>query len=69
MEGDNLIRTMTFLEKDYIFLQQHLFKDGNEQAAYLLCNLSESLNEIRFLVKEVIPVKEQHIVHNSSDHI
>ncbi|WP_158511920.1 HesA/MoeB/ThiF family protein [Clostridium arbusti] len=58
--------TMTFLEKDYNLLQKHLFKDGNEQAAYLLCSLSQTEIETRFLVKEVIQVEDKHILKNNN---
>lgn len=64
-----MIRTVTFLEKDYSSLHNHLFKDGKEQAAFLLCSLSQSENKTRFLVKEVIPVEEDHILDNNSEGI
>lgn len=56
---------ITFLEKDYELLQQHLFKDGKEQAACILCGLSESPDKTVFLVREVIPVSDKHILFNS----
>lgn len=62
-------REITFLEKDYELLQQHLFKDGKEQAACILCGLSESPNKTAFLVREVLPVSQEHIIFNSDDRI
>lgn len=64
-----MIRTVTFLEDQYTLLIKHLFKNGNEQAAYLLCSLSISENETRFLVKEVISVEDKHIIDNHSQGI
>lgn len=64
-----MIREITFLEKDYKNLQQHLFKDGKEQAACILCGLSETTDKTAFLVREIFPVSHQHIISNSDDHI
>lgn len=64
-----MIREITFLEKDYDNLQQHLFKDGKEQAACILCGLSESPDKTVFLVREILLVSYQHIISNSEDHI
>lgn len=64
-----MIIEITFLEKDYDNLQKHLFKDGKEQAACILCGLSETTDKIVFLVREILLVSHQHIVSNSDDHI
>lgn len=64
-----MIREIAFLEKDYDNLQHHLFKDGKEQAACILCGLSESPDKTAFLVREIIMVPQQHIISNSEDHI
>jgi molybdopterin/thiamine biosynthesis adenylyltransferase len=66
MEGvSTMLYTVTFLGEQYNLLQNHLFKDENEQAAYLLCSLSQTDNEARLLVNEVIPVEAAHIENNS----
>lgn len=49
--------TVTFKEADYVQLTDHLFQDRSvERAAYALCRISESENETRLLVREIIPV-------------
>lgn len=65
----NLNREITFLQKEYELLQQHLFKDGKEQAAFILCGLSETPNKTAFLVREVFPVSQEHIIFNSDKRI
>jgi len=64
-----LNREITFLQKEYELLQQHLFKDGKEQAACILCGLSETPNKIAFLVREVLPISKEHIIFNSDNRI
>lgn len=64
-----MLREITFLEEDYERLQHHLFKDGKEQAACILCGLSESPDKTAFLVREIIPVSEENIIKNSEDRI
>lgn len=62
-------REITFLQEEYDLLQQHLFKDGKEQAACILCGLSETPNKIAFLVREVFPISQEHIIFNSDKRI
>ncbi|MFZ5944213.1 MAG: HesA/MoeB/ThiF family protein [Bacillota bacterium] len=62
-------REITFLQGEYERLQQHLFKDGKEQAACILCGLSETPNKIAFLVREVFPISQEHIIYNSDKRI
>lgn len=62
-------REITFLQEDYELLQTHLFKDGKEQAACILCGLSETPNKIAFLVREVLPISQEHIIYNSDKRI
>lgn len=62
-------REITFLQGEYELLQQHLFKDGKEQAACILCGLSETPNKIAFLVREVFPISQEHIIYNSDKRI
>ena len=58
--------SITFTETDYNSLTDFLFSDRKqERAAYLLCNLSEAPEEIRFLVKECITVSEEELNHAS----
>jgi len=64
-----MIYTVTFIESDYLALQTHLFKNNCEQAAYLLCGLSQTENETRLLVREVITVKEPNIEYSDSQQI
>lgn len=62
--------TISFTEKDYKYLINHLFIDrSKERAAYLLCNLSKSDEEIRLLVNDVIPVGEEEIEESSEVHM
>ncbi|MDD4295332.1 MAG: ThiF family adenylyltransferase [Ruminiclostridium sp.] len=64
-----MLRSITFIEKDYNSLINHLFRDGNEQAAFLLCRLSASNEEIRFLVRDIIPISKENIVYNDRERI
>lgn len=58
--------TLSIQESHYDALTAHLFPDRKvERAAYLLCSLSISDDEIRLLVQEVIPVAEEHIDESS----
>lgn len=61
--------TITFLGEDFKKLQAHLFQDKKEQAAYILCRLSVTQDETRFLVKEIIPVEQKNIIFNDSESI
>jgi hypothetical protein len=46
-----------FEETDFYRLKTHLLCDPeSEQAAYLLCGVSQTLNEIRWLVRDIVPV-------------
>ena len=59
--------TMTFMEKDFQILAQHLFSNRDvEQAAYLLCRLAKTAEEIRLLVRRVIPVTNEEISTQSA---
>lgn len=61
--------TLTFLEDDYDRLTRHLFPFVQENAAYLLCGISRSMEECRLLVREVIPVGPEDIDHASPVHM
>lgn len=62
--------TITFLEKDYKKMTDHLFSnDQVEQAAYLLCRMSRLETEDRLLVREVIPVSADDIFDASATHM
>ena len=53
--------TLTILETQHDFLERTVFTpNGLEGGAYLLCGLSVTTAETRLLVREVIPVKEEH---------
>src|SRR5436309_16109667 len=54
--------TLSLLEQQYTALIGHLLLDREiERAAYLLCKLSESDEEKRLLVREIIPVPPEEI--------
>src|SRR5215213_173551 len=53
--------TLTLLEEDRARLEEYVFsRRGREGAAYILCGRSVTESEIRLLVREVIPVAEEH---------
>jgi molybdopterin/thiamine biosynthesis adenylyltransferase len=59
--------SITFAEKDYKILTEHLFSDATvEQAAYLLCSSSVTLNEFRLLVQKVAPVERADILEQDA---
>lgn len=61
---------MTFVADDYEKLTSHLFGDSSvEQAAYLLCGISETQAEIRFLVRSVVPVAPDKLKEQSEKHL
>src|SRR5205823_2412967 len=54
--------TLSLLEQQYTVLIGHLFVDREiERAAYLLCRLSDSNEEKRLLVREIIPVPPEEM--------
>ena len=59
--------TLTFLESQYDELIKHLFgePDKNEKAAFLLCGLSHTDNELRLLVRGVIAVPSSDLLSHS----
>lgn len=57
-------RRVVILENMYHKLLTHLFQDSNEQAAFVLCKLSVSTDEIKFLVNDVIPIEAKDIKYN-----
>lgn len=60
--------TMTFLENTYNKLTKHLFQAVQvEQAAYLLCTISRSPREIRFIAKEVHPISSSDLLIQDCD--
>ncbi|PIR83896.1 hypothetical protein COU18_01935 [Candidatus Kaiserbacteria bacterium CG10_big_fil_rev_8_21_14_0_10_51_14] len=59
--------TLAILEEQLALLQEAVFsKPDLEGAAYLLCGQSATDNELRFLVREVIPVHESHYLKRES---
>jgi proteasome lid subunit RPN8/RPN11 len=59
--------TMTFLDKDFQDLTEHLFSNRSvEQAAYLLCRMAKTGEETRLLVRKVIPVPGDEIDSQSA---
>lgn len=59
-------RSIVIFENMYHKLLSHLFQDNNEQAAFVLCRLSMSTDEVKFLVNDVIPVEVKDIKYNDS---
>ena len=65
-----MIYSITFNEKDYTALTDHLFnKTTKEQAAYLLCRPSVTEIETRLIVREIIPVLENELIESSEKHM
>ncbi|SDW88291.1 HesA/MoeB/ThiF family protein [Alicyclobacillus hesperidum] len=62
--------SMTFVSDDYEKLTAHLFEDSSvEQAAYLLCGISQTQSEIRFLVRTVVLVSPDTLKEQSDKHL
>jgi ThiF family/Prokaryotic homologs of the JAB domain len=62
--------TLTILEEDFERLRESLNSSpGVENAAYLICRMSRSAFEVRLLVREVIPVKRDHVLEASAAHM
>jgi len=62
--------SLSFLEEHHNDLVTHLLKQRSaESAAYLLCGLSESMQETRLLVRKVIPVEPDDILESSATHM
>lgn len=60
--------SITMREDDLVTLRAEVFsKQGFEGAAYLLCGESQNKEEIRLLVREVIPVESGHYRVRRSD--
>jgi len=49
-------KTIILTRKDYEVLKKHLLQKVGEEAAFLICGISESATFINLLVREVIPV-------------
>jgi molybdopterin/thiamine biosynthesis adenylyltransferase/proteasome lid subunit RPN8/RPN11 len=58
--------SVTFLEKDYRALEAHLAASTDEQAAFLICRISQTDNETRLLVRTFVPVTGDDIVEQSA---
>src|SRR5437867_4058147 len=63
--------TISFLGEQYDQLSSHLFNTLPlaEQAAYLHCGISRTLNEARLLVRRVTPVRPEHLLSQSMLHM
>src|SRR2546425_972380 len=63
--------SITFRSDDFETLKAHLFPPSvlNERAAYLICRTSESSDETRLLVREVIAVEVNDTLESSSVHM
>jgi len=61
--------TMTVKAGDFKRLHDHLMSMSEEQAAYLLCGISRSTREVRFLVREVIPVPSDILLKQGNDFV
>ncbi|KJS03732.1 MAG: hypothetical protein VR68_00860 [Peptococcaceae bacterium BRH_c4a] len=58
---------MTFLSEDYRRLTEHITSMPEEQAAYILCGISRSDREIRFLVREIVLVPKEILLRQEED--
>jgi molybdopterin/thiamine biosynthesis adenylyltransferase/proteasome lid subunit RPN8/RPN11 len=62
--------TLTISEEYFHELQRVVFSDpGAEGAAYLLCGLSDTGEEKRLLIREVVPVEPQHYLRRDSNRL
>jgi len=61
--------TVSFEEAGYDQLTKHLFSGDTEMAAYLLCRFATCDEELRLLVREVVPVEAADIISASSHHM
>lgn len=61
--------SVTFLEADYEILETHLAASKDEQAAFLICRISQNEQETRLLVREILPVTGADIVDQSPVHM
>lgn len=62
--------TLTLLGSTSTELAQAVHSStGDEGAAYLLCGVSVTDDEVRLLAREVIPVEERHYLHRSHDRL
>lgn len=62
--------TMTLLEEAYLRLTKHLFSDSTkEQAAYILCRVSQDSRETRFIVRDVLPVPGESLLKQTWDRL
>lgn len=62
--------SVTFAEQHYRAVEAHLAsKLDVEQAAFLICRVSRTKNELRLLVQDVIPVSDEDILEQSPTHM
>lgn len=61
--------SVTFLEKDYEALKAHLAASADEQAAFMICRIAQTDNEIRLLVRECLPVTGEDVIEQSPVHM
>ena len=61
--------TLSFTEAAYARLTAHLFGVHTEAAAYLLCRLGRTPDEVRLLVRDVIPVEVDDVISASPTHM
>lgn len=62
--------SITFLQEDFDSMKDSLFEDQkNESACYLLCSESVLADEVKLLVKEIIPIKPSNISSKTASSI
>ena len=61
--------TVSFEETGYDQLTKHLFSGNTEMAAYLLCRVAQCDEELRLLVREIIPVEADDVISASTGHM
>lgn len=62
--------SVTIAERHYREVEAHLASKPNiEQASFLICRMSKTEGELRLLVHEVLPVRDEDILEQSSTHM
>ncbi len=60
-------RSIVFARREYDTLQRHLFADiAREQAAFLLATVVETLDAVKVLVREVLPLASEDFIEHGA---
>ncbi len=64
------MKAIAISDTDYLALRQALFtSDGKENAAFLVCGVSETKDNFTYLIREVLPVPDDGYVERLSYHL